>query len=142
MNESLEDRIKRHEGFCFKPKYDAKGMYVIGHGHDLSEDDAQVYCNGISQDEADELLYADIAKAKHLLAKELPWTEDLPQLKREILTEMVFQMGINGLLKFHNLLFHARSGDEDGVVHSMLSSLWHKQTPDRCEELANLWFST
>ncbi len=59
--------------------------------------------------------------------------------KRDVLTEMVYQMGIGGLLEFKTLLSCARSGDDDGVVHSMLGSLWHQQSPGRCEELANDW---
>ncbi len=95
----------------------------------------------ITEAEALDLLNADIAKAQAELAKELPWTLDLPQYKQDILTEMVFQLGVNGLLGFRDLLFRARSGDDDGVAHAMLDSLWHRQTPARCEELANDWLN-
>lgn len=137
--ETLTDRIMRHEGFCQFPKPDAKGMWVVGYGHDLTESQAQDYAHGITSDEAGDLLAADIAIAQKELANVLPWTSELTPTRQDVLTEMIFQLGINGLLGFHNLLFNARSGNLDQVVDSMLNSKWHTQTPERCEELANLY---
>jgi GH24 family phage-related lysozyme (muramidase) len=41
MIETLTQRIQRHEGFTPLPKPDAKGMWVVGWGHDLTECQAQ-----------------------------------------------------------------------------------------------------
>lgn len=139
--ENQRDRIMRHEGFCEFPKPDAKGMWVVGYGHDITLDQVAEYEHGVTAEQADRLLDADLAKATKLLSVSLPWTLDLPRLQREVLEEMVFQMGIGGLMEFKNLLFHARSGDLDGVAHSMLNSKWHSQTPKRCEELAGLYLN-
>lgn len=139
MIETLERRIRRHEGFVHVPKPDAKGMYVIGYGHDITPDQAQDYANGISETDAESLLEQDITKAEAALASDLPWALNLSQIKQDVLVEMIFQMGVDGLMTFHNLLFNARQGNDAAVAQSMLNSLWHSQTPTRCEELASLW---
>lgn len=141
MTETLIQRLKRHEGYRLKPYLDTTGNYTIGYGHKLTDDQAQEYANGISEIDAEQLLDADINKARVALAQDLPWALDLPRFRQDILTELVFQLGVNGLLTFKNLLYCARCGDQDGVAHAMLDSLWHKQTPARCEELAALWLS-
>jgi lysozyme len=144
MSETLEQRVRRHEGFCFLPKPDSafKGNnFVVGYGHDLTESCAQQYANGISEQEAEALLEADIAAARAEMLKELPWTAGLPQLKQDLICEMIFQLGIDGLFTFHNFLYCARGGDDAGAAKAMLNSLWHRQTPNRCEEMAELWLN-
>lgn len=142
MTESLEDRIIRHEGFCEFAKPDAKGFYVIGFGHDITKAEVEQYSSGISQDTALQFLEADIQIAENALASEIPWvSSQLSEIRQEVLTEMIFQMGINGLLSFKDLLFNARSGNAQGVADAMLNSEWHTETPSRCEELAELYLN-
>jgi lysozyme len=139
--ETLQQRIERHEGIRFKPYLDTTGHWTIGCGHMLTAPQAHDYANGISQAEALDLLDADIARARAEVAKDLPWTSQLCEIRQEVLIEMVFQLGMNGLLGFKNLLYCTRSGDWAGAAHAMLDSEWHRQTPARCEELANLMLS-
>lgn len=142
MIETLQDRIIRHEGFCEFPKADAKGFYVIGFGHDITKAEIDQYSFGISQKAALQLLEKDIEICENALARELPWVGSLlSEIRQEVLTEMIFQMGVNGLLGFKNLLFNARSENPQGVANAMLDSEWHKETPSRCEELANLYLT-
>ena len=145
--ETLTDRIMRHEGFCQFPKPDAKGMWVVGYGHDLTESQAQDYAHGITADEAGDLLKNDILTCQRELANVLPWALDLSQARQDVLLEMIFQLGINGLMGFHNFLFNSRSGNFAAAAHEMIfndtagtiKSEWYKETPARCEELANLY---
>lgn len=136
--ESLRDRIKRHEGLCQFPKPDAKGWWVIGFGHDLTEQQAQDYVQGVTDDEAEDLLDADIARATAQLQQYFPWAIELDQVRQNVLIEMIFQMGFTGVQAFHRTLSAIRSGDYPLAASRMLMSLWHTQTPARCEELANL----
>lgn len=142
MTETLSQRIARHEGFCAFAKVDVPPMLCIGYGHDITQSAADTdYANGITRGTALSLLQDDIARAKRQLTTELPWTVNLSQIRQEVLIEMVFQLGINGLLKFKNMLACAKRGDDKGVYDNMLSSKWHDQTPARCAELANLWIN-
>jgi lysozyme len=140
LQETLQQRIMRHEGFVAFPKIDVAPMYVIGYGHDITETEAKgMYANGISQSDAQTLLASDIAKCKQEVKNDLPWSQGLSGLKQEILEEMAFQIGIEGLLEFKNMLACAQKGDDAGVAENMLASDWHDETPERCEELADLW---
>lgn len=138
MTESLEERICRHEGFCGFPKYDAKGMWVVGFGHDLTEEQAKDYLQGIGMDQALDFLKADIGKAITSCDAALPWLADLDEQRRNVVYEMAFQLGVNGVLAFNHMLQHLRGGDYADAAREMLESLWHQQTPNRCEELAEI----
>lgn len=140
MSESLEDRIKRHEGFCSVPKPDSKGMFEIGYGHDLTLNQAQEYTDPISVDDANDLLCADIAYFKGQLADHLPWVMDIPSPVPDIIIEMLYQMGLKGVLGFHDMLIALRQTPPDLIkaASAMLASEWYKETPSRCSELAKL----
>jgi lysozyme len=138
MSESLEDRIKRHEGFVAVPKPDAKGAYVVGYGHDIPESEASNYSAGITLEEAENLLSADIQKAEDGVFGTLPWVKNISELRQGVLVEMSFQLGLNGLLGFKNTLAYIHGGDYANAAKGMLNSLWAKQTPERAEELAAL----
>lgn len=139
--ESLLARIRRHEGLRLEIYTDTTGNATIGYGHKIIGDEAQEYANGISPDEAENLLGDDVMAARDELAKQMPWTTDLPSVRWGILVEMVFQMGINGLFGFKNFLYCARCGDFEGAAAEMRDSEWYKQTPARAEELAALWLN-
>jgi lysozyme len=138
MTETLSHRIQRHEGIRLTPYRDTLGHWTIGCGHEMTECQAQGYVNGISEAEALDLLTADIANAQALVSSDLPWVSQLSELRREVLVEMVFQLGMDGLLGFHDMLFDLRSGNYAEAASAMLDSEWHKETPGRCEELASI----
>lgn len=138
MTEDLRSRIMRHEGIVLNPKPDAKGAWVIGYGHDIPESEASNYPNGCTMDEACNWLDADIQKATEQVKSALPWISDLSPIRQDVLIEMAFQLGIHGFLGFHHTLAALKAGDYDATVNGMLSSAWHIQTPERCEELAAL----
>lgn len=137
--ETLEERIQRHEGFRSVPYQDSLGFWTVGFGHCITKNECTNYQQGISTSDALILLEHDISVAQLAVRSELPWASNLNEVQQGILVEMCFQLGINGLLQFKHMLQAAQNGDNDVVVSSMLASLWHKQTPNRCEELADLW---
>lgn len=131
MNESLEQRLLRHEGLRLRPYADTLGKVTIGVGRCLTT-------NGISEDEAMMMLQHDIDYAKEQVAQTFPWTLGMDDVRLSVLYEMAFQLGVNGVLKFPKMLFAIRSQDWETAASEMLNSAWHTQTPARCEELANL----
>ncbi len=138
MTETLSGRIIRHEGIRLKPYRDTLGNWTIGVGHEITPEQATgEYGNGLTEDQAMEMLEDDINKAQ-VEVNALQWTSSLCQIRQEVLIEMVFQLGMAGVMKFTDFLFRVRSGDWDGAAHAMLDSLWHRETPERCEELAHL----
>ena len=51
------------------------------------------------------------------------------------MVEMVFQLGISGVLKFKKLLKNINKKNKHLVCFEMMNSLWYKQTPNRVKKL-------
>ena len=47
-------------------------------------------------------------------------------------------VGKNGVSKFKNMFRCMKEGDWEGASFQMKDSRWHKQTTNRCEELASI----
>lgn len=129
--ETLEQRVQRHEGLNLKLYHDSLGFATIGYGRNVQS-------KGISADEALLMLRNDIRTAQQSLIDNLPWVSGLDDLRREVLVEMAFQLGINGLLDFRKTLDFVQSHQYDSAADEMVNSTWHTQTPKRCEELAEI----
>jgi lysozyme len=144
--ETLIQRIQRHEGFVQFPKVDVPPHFVVGYGHDISKDEVPFWVDGITQDQAMTLLLKDIAIAQKQLSSHFPLPVDLSQLRRDVLTEMVFQLGISRVMGFKNMIAALLDEDYNRASHEMLwndaaetiPTAWHEETPSRCEELAGL----
>ncbi len=142
MTEDLITRVKRHEGFCHVPKPDHqfKGdSWVVGWGCDITHDQVPQYANGISDDDAEEMLADRIHTAQMGVNNALPWTSSLSQIRQEVLVEMAFQMGIKGLLEFRLMLADIKNGNFNAAANEMRNSKWDKkEAKARADELANL----
>lgn len=131
MTESLRDRIARHEGFRSRPYKDSLGFMTIGYGRCLDT-------KGISQDEGLYLLDDDIGEATDRVIAALPWVEQMDDVRRGVLIEMAFQLGLDGLMAFKHMLAAAQQSIWDRAADEMLSSTWAQQTPARAQELTGL----
>jgi len=132
----LKDRIKHHEGFVDTVYLDSLGKATIGYGHLVVEDDAYEEGHSYSKELLEKQFDIDFDKA-FIAASELMEGYALPHAAQEIIIEMVFQLGANGVSKFKNMWSALREHDFIDASDEMLDSRWHKQTPNRCEELAN-----
>ena len=135
--EDVKTRIKKHEGFSAKVYLDSLGKGTIGYGHLLTEDDD--FEEGIIYDKdiLETLFDKDFIKAKQGM-EELVGTQALPMLVKGVIIEMVFQLGKTGVSKFKNMFAALKEYDYTRAAVEMLNSAWYRQTPGRCEELANL----
>lgn len=124
----LISRIKEHEGFMGTVYKCSEGFDTIGYGTRLP----------LSQEEAELLLnYRLKQKIKDFEQKE-PFLNNLPLNKQEILIEMSYQMGVNGVLKFKKMWEALKHGDYQTASKEALNSMWAKQTPDRAKKLSDL----
>lgn len=124
----LRERIERHEGRRRWPYRDTEGFLTVGVGRCI---DKQPF----SHDEINLMLSNDIERAIRG-ASAIPVYEFLDPARREILTEMVFQLGPYGVSRFKKFLAAARRKDWQVAHDEMLDSLWARQTPRRAKELA------
>ena len=127
---SLIESIKEGEGYRAKVYKCTEGYDTIGYGFAIKdlELDEEV-CDMILDKKLDKLI--DVTNKKFLFLKELP------QDKCEVVYEMVYQLGLNGVSKFKKMLKALEDKDYDKASVEMLDSLWAKQTPNRAKKLSN-----
>ena len=128
----LREKIKIHEGCRLFPYKDTEGHLTIGYGHNLEE--------GISQRTAEFMLVEDVNNAIKDFELRIPdeVKNNLTPVGKEVLIEMVFQMGINKVLGFKKTLEAIKNRRPEIVYKEMLDSRWAKQCPDRAKELAEV----
>lgn len=135
--QAVKDRIKKHEGFRNTVYSDSLGKATIGYGHLLTEDDD--FEEGIQYDKSllENLFDKDFNRSAYN-AEQLLEGIDICDTAREIIVEMVFQLGIGGVSKFKKMFEALRKKDYNEAAEQMLDSQWRVQTPKRCEELSSL----
>jgi lysozyme len=136
MEAKLMDRIKeqlvRHEGLRLKPYRCTAGKLTIGIGRNLDD------C-GISQSEAYVMLINDIMNCEKQLQAKIPDIYNgLDEVRKSVLLNMCFNLGISGLLGFKNTLAFVKAGDWERAANNMLVSKWAKQVGRRAIELSEL----
>ena len=137
MYEDLKSRIKKHEGFLSKVYLDILGKATIGYGHLLTEEDDFVEGVIYDKDILEALFEKDFNKAVQG-AEELLKGYDIALIAKEVIIEMVFQLGKTGVSKFKKMFEALKEHDYSRVAAEMLNSAWYRQTPSRCEELSNI----
>jgi len=140
MFEELKERIKEHEGFRSYVYKDSLGFATIGYGHLVTKEDN--YAEGIeySMEQLDATFEVDFKAAcesAELVADHNNINLDShPECVREVLIEMVFQLGVGGVSKFKKFLAHLSTSTYHLAADEMLDSRWAKQTPQRAEKLS------
>ena len=125
---SLVEILKVEEGFRSKPYLDSRGVLTIGYGTNIHD--------GISEVEADYLLKWRLRRAAAKLTVLWPSYREQPRSVQIALLDMSYQLGVYGLLRFHQTLARLESKDYSGAADSALDSLWAKQTPKRASRVA------
>ena len=146
LTESLKDRVRLHEGVRTSMYLDTLGKATIGIGHLIKPHERERYAEGveISMDEVEELFEMDLNRAAagaESLIKECIG-HDLPPHIEEVILEMVYQLGTQGVRNFKNMWKAMRVNDWKKASEEMKDSRWHKQTPKRCESLAEIVANT
>ncbi|AZZ99115.1 MULTISPECIES: glycoside hydrolase family protein [Pseudoalteromonas] len=127
------EQIKKHEGFRRFPYYCTAGKLTIGYGRNLEQ-------NGIAEEEAEQLLAQDVANAQAGVRRRVD-TSYCNEARQAVLTNMAFNLGVQGLLGFSNMLDAVQNGDFERAALEMLDSRWARQVPERAQELAQQMLS-
>ena len=139
MTETLEERIKRHEGLRLKPYKDTRGHETIGYGHKMTAKEKVDLADGITLEKAEALFKADLLVAKNMASIAVGrYYGALHPIARDVVIEMTFQMGMRGVLGFRKMLRALDVQDYATAADEMLDSDWNKQTPKRCQALADI----
>ena len=138
--QNLKKRIKKNEGFSFKPYRDQLGFLTIGYGHLILSNEKELTKIKKTKTELEKIFLKDFKNAVSDFNKFL---SRYPNNKKDkdLLIEMVFQIGAPGVLKFKKLLTHMRKKDKYLVCFEMMNSLWYNQTPNRVKKLIKVFLN-
>tara|TARA_E500000318_G_C3534692_1_gene202061 strand:- start:68 stop:493 length:426 start_codon:yes stop_codon:yes gene_type:complete len=129
--EELKQRIKDHEGYRLDIYKDSLGFKTGGYGHKIKKGDIIP----TTKQGWEDLFEQDFIMACHG-ADKLLGDCDIDITAREILIEMVYQMGTKGVSKFKKMLSAIEDERYTDASDEMINSLWYKQTPNRALALA------
>jgi lysozyme len=145
--ERLLVSVKRHEGYRATPYKDSLGYWTVGYGHLIHNMQLSALVNYRSlgdllnwiSDPAthESWLRSDILEAESDARR---WIGDawdkLSDVRKEIITEMAFQLGADRLAGFAKLRSAILDRNWAIAKAEMLDSRWAQQTPSRANELA------
>lgn len=129
----LIQRLKDAEGFQPKPYRDSRGILTIGYGTDIEE--------GITEHEASWLLEQRVEQTRLDLARRWDHFNDghLTQELQDALVDAAYQLGVPGLLEFHNMLMAIEIEDWQAAEREARDSEWNKETPKRVDYLVSVF---
>jgi len=137
--ERLLQSVKDHEGYRNKVYLDTLNKRTVGVGHlcveDFWEDDKE-YEENFLMTILEKDLETAIKGSKELMEEHE--CSDIDDLAKEIIVEMIFQLGKTGVSKFRNMWKALSELNYIGASFEMLDSRWAKQTPNRASGMADL----
>lgn len=125
----LRAQLMGEEDVKLHPYVDSSGNLSIGIGRNL-------VTTGISMEEALHMLDNDIMRCQADLWHYAPWYADLDNIRKMVIIDMVFNLGIQGVLGFKRMIAAIRAEDYVGAAREMLASHWATQVGKRAARLA------
>lgn len=129
--------LKKDEGLRLTAYKDTVGVWTVGYGH------AHVPPGTVwTADQAEAALIEDVKKHNDELERKIPWINNLDPVRRRVLQNMAFNLGIGnaangtGLLGFKNTLEYVRTGQYAKAADGMRASKWARQVKGRAVRLA------
>lgn len=134
MVDNVKDLIKLHEGLRLKPYRCTAGNLTIAYGRNLDD-------RGVTEQEADYLLENDIADCIEMAEKHFEWFPALDEVRQAVILDMIYNLGIVGLLKFKMMLHFMQLGMYDQASIEMRESIWFDQVKERAKRLCEMMIS-
>ncbi len=136
----LKIRIKQNEGFSIKPYKDQLGFFTIGYGHLIKNSEKKYFNNFYSKNHFEEVFEDDFNIAYNEYIKKF-YVKQHKNNEKELLIEMIFQLGSTGVSKFNKMLYYLNNNQKYMACLEMIDSLWYRQTPKRVENLMSNFLS-
>jgi lysozyme len=137
MKNELREMLKLHEGLRLKPYKCTAGRWTIGYGHNL-EANNEAIPNGITLEQAERYLDQDIASAEAGCRKQFPFFNALDDVRKAVLIDMCFNLGLNGLAGFKSTLAAIEEKNFARAGANMMSSKWAGQVKGRASRLSHM----
>jgi len=129
ISNELIQSVQRHEGFRSKAYQDSVGVWTIGWGINLQELD------DFPQEYAMFFLRRELVNCAFALSQRGVWNE-LTQTRKDVLTEMAFNLGIPRLNGFKKMWKAIENGDYETAADEQLDSKWARQVGVRAMRLS------
>ncbi len=138
-NKSIVDKIKHHiissEGIALKKYKDSLGYDTIGIGHLIQPD--ETFPETITLDTAKSIFDKDFNK--HVLAaRQFPVFNQLSDVRKGALTDLVFNMGANKLSEFKKTLSYLEQSNYPVAAKELLKSKYAAQVGNRARRVSKL----
>lgn len=131
ISTNLLKSIMSHEGLKLKPYRCPSGYLTIGYGRNLEQ-------KGLSEKEALFLLTNDILECQNECEKNFKFFKTLNPTRQDVLVEMCYNLGLQGLKGFKKFLNAVEVNDFATASTEMLNSKWARQVKKRAITLAQL----
>ena len=114
-----------------KPYTDTVGKLTIGYGRNLTD-------VGISHEEAGIIFSHDVENAENACHFHFPWFRMLDDVRRDVIVNLVFNMGIGGVQGFKRMIEAMVQGQYTQAAWELSNSQWKTQVgKERHDTLTN-----
>ena len=133
----LSKRIKTNEGYSNIIYKDQLGHPTIGYGHLIKTSNFFNPQKKYSKQLLLQIFNADLNKAITDFKKYYP-NKKQPENIQEVIIEMIFQLGIKGVLKFNKFNLNIKKKHYHLAALEMIKSKLYMQTPKRVDKLISI----
>ena len=128
---NLIDMIKLNEGKVMEngrhmPYPCPAGKQTIGYGRNIED-------RGLSEQEAETLLWNDVELVTKQLDTNLPFFHDLSESRRNALIDMCFNLGLTRFMGFKKMLTALEQKNYHKAAAEALDSKWARQVGSRAQ---------
>lgn len=140
LNELINE-LKREEGFRDRVYQCSEGVDTIGYGFNvkyLSKDELDLnggFIEPMSEEVATKILEAKVSKLIKSVDEVYSWIDNLPEVVKIGIYDMIYQLGIKGFGSFVNTQKYLKLLDYNKAIENIKNSKWAKQTPRRANNL-------
>lgn len=137
----LINELKREEGFRDRVYQCSEGVDTIGYGFNvkyLSKDELDLnggFIEPMSEEVATKILEAKVSKLIKAVDEVYSWIDNLPEVVKIGIYDMIYQLGIKGFGSFVNTQKYLKALDYNKAIENIKNSKWAKQTPRRANNL-------
>lgn len=138
---NYRERIKQDEGFRSMVYLDTEGVRTVGYGHAFFESPRPAVGTIFSKEQCDEFFEEDMNLVERWYYFRLEPKFDLLDLdpvRRGVLKNMLFNLGLRKLLGFKRMWEAIRRGMFQWAAVEMLDSRWATQVKGRATRLAKM----
>lgn len=131
MTENERHLTELNEDRRNKPYMDSVGKLTIGVGHNLTD-------VPLPDPVVDLLLEFDYAAAQAAVEARYSWYATLDPVRKAVLVDLAFNMGMQTLKGFKNSLAYFAAGDYEKAADNFMLSKWYRQVGVRGPRMMNM----